>query len=178
MPAILKLGVIVATALLAACVTATPYRAAKHEHDYGYQEQRIEQDRYRISFAGNSETTRQTVENYLRYRAAELTLEQGKDYFVVVSSDTEKNTDQHSTVTGGSTFHIGFGHHHGYSRHGIGLGFNVLSTSYSDYQAFGVVVLKSGQKPVDDHNAYDANEVLLNLGRSVVSEALRELSSD
>lgn len=176
--AIPKFAAIAATALLTACVTATPYRAAEHERDYGYQEQRIEQDRYRISFAGNSETSRQTVENYLLYRAAELTLEQGKDYFVVVSSDTEKNTEKFSTVTSSSAFSTGFGQHRGYSRHGVGLGFNVLSTSYNDYQAFGVVVLKSGQKSADDNHAYEARQVLENLGVSIVGDQLKSLASD
>jgi len=170
---------IAAVGLLAACATATPYRAAEHERDYGYQEQKLEQDRYRLSFAGNSSTSRQTVENYLLYRAAELTLEQGKDYFIVIKSDTEKNTEQHSTVVGAPSFHFGYGHHRGYGHHhSYGVGFNVINTNYSDYQAFGVIVLKSGSKPADNYDAYDARQVLENLGVSVVGSQLKTLSSE
>ncbi len=52
--------------LLAGCVSPTPY-AAKTDTEYGYSEQRLEENRYRITFAGNSETQRETVENYLLY---------------------------------------------------------------------------------------------------------------
>ena len=55
---------------------------------YGYSEQRIEENRYRVSFAGNSATSRQTVEDYLLYRAAELTVQTGHDWFEVVDRDT------------------------------------------------------------------------------------------
>ena len=177
---IARTGLLIAAAsLLAACVTATPYRAAEHEHDYGYQQQKIEQDRYRLSFAGNSSTSRQTVENYLLYRAAELTLEQGKDYFIVIKSDTEKNTEQHSTVVGAPSFHFGYGHHRGYGHHhSYGVGFNIINTNYSDYQAFGVILLKAGKKPADNHDAYDARQVLENLGAAVVGKQLRGYASE
>lgn len=171
-------ALLVGVSLLAACVTATPYRQAEHDHDYGYQEQKIEQNRYRISFAGNSSTNRQTVENYLLFRAAELTLENGKDYFVVVTSDTEKNTEQHATVVGAPRFTYGYGHHYGHGyHHGLSVGFNIFQTSYSDYEAFGVVILKSGEKPADNHNAYNAREVVENLGLSVMGAELKKHSS-
>jgi hypothetical protein len=42
----------------------------------GYSDQQIESNRFRVSFAGNSLTARETVERYLLYRAAELTVQQ------------------------------------------------------------------------------------------------------
>ena len=48
-------------AVLAACATETPYSPAD-DRGYGFTEQKIESDRYRITFAGNSLTDRQTVE--------------------------------------------------------------------------------------------------------------------
>lgn len=170
---------LVAVTSLAACVSATPYRQAQHQNDYGYQEQKIEQDRYRLSFAGNAETSRQTVENYLLFRAAELTVQEGKDYFIVTNSDTERTTEQQSTVVGDSRFHFGFGHHSRYGHHhGFGLGFNVFSTSYDDYEAFGVIVLKSGKKPADNFDAYDARQVLENLGQSILGTELKSYASE
>lgn len=163
--------------LLAACVSATPYRQAQSPRDYGYQEQKIEQNRYRVSFAGNSETDRQTVENYLLYRAAELTLEQGKDYFVITDSSTEKNVEQHSTVVGSPSLSFGYGHHSYRHHHGFGLGFNIISSSFNDYEAFGTIVLKSGKKPQDNDYAYDARQVVENLGKKVIGRELRKHSS-
>ena len=78
-----------AAGLLAACATATPYQSAESGRGYGFQEQMIEQNRVRISFRGNTLTDRDTVENYLLYRAAEITIENGKDYFIVANRDTE-----------------------------------------------------------------------------------------
>lgn len=154
---------LLAAVLLAACATATPYRQALSQDDYGYQAQKLEQDRYRIRFSGNSQTDRQTVENYLLYRAAELTLEQGKDYFIVADGSTEKNVEQRSTVVGSPAFSFGFGHSHGYHQ-GFGLGVNIINSSYRDYQAYGNIVLKSGTKPTDNIYAYNARDVIENLG--------------
>ena len=80
---------IAALALLGACATATPYQAAIDSSSRGYSEQQIENNRFRVQFAGNSLTDRKTVETYLLYRAAELTREHGFDYFRVVRRDTD-----------------------------------------------------------------------------------------
>src|SRR3546814_14353968 len=52
----------------------------------------IENNRFRINFAGNSDTPKQTVETYLLFRAAELTLKSGYDYFVFASDSTDAST--------------------------------------------------------------------------------------
>ena len=46
----------------------------------------------RITFRGNTLTDRETVETYLLYRAAELTLQNGYDYFIVATRDTEERS--------------------------------------------------------------------------------------
>ena len=77
--------------LLSGCVQPTPYQPAPPQ-GFGYSEDRIEQNRFRITFRGNSITTRETVEDYLLYRAAELTLQNGFDHFLMVGRDTEAKT--------------------------------------------------------------------------------------
>ena len=73
--------------LLAACAgKPTPYQAA--QGGFGYSEQQTEENRYRVSFAGNSASSRQTVEDYLLYRAAELTVQTGHDWFQVFDRNT------------------------------------------------------------------------------------------
>ena len=76
-----------ALAVLGACATATPYQAASGT-DRGYSEQKIENNRFQVQFAGNSLTDRKTVETYLLYRAAELTKQNGFDHFRVMRRDT------------------------------------------------------------------------------------------
>ncbi|MEO0362560.1 MAG: hypothetical protein AAF322_15680, partial [Pseudomonadota bacterium] len=57
-----------AAAALAACATPTPYQPKTS--DGGFTESRVETGRYRVAFAGNSLTDRDTVERYLLFRAA------------------------------------------------------------------------------------------------------------
>ncbi len=70
------------TLALAACARPTPYQAAASEGAPGYSEKMIGEDQYRIGFEGNGLTTREMVDRYLLHRAAELTRENGFDYFI------------------------------------------------------------------------------------------------
>jgi hypothetical protein len=83
-------------ALLGACTTATPYQplgARGTGASGGFSDVRVAANRYRVTFAGNSLTSRQRVETYLLYRAAELTVERGYDGFVIVDRDTDRNVE-------------------------------------------------------------------------------------
>jgi len=141
--------------LLSACATVTPYQPLREGE--GYTEQRIESTRYRVSFAGNSITPRETVENYLLFRAAELTLQQGYDYFVLTGSDTDSQTRYQQTV---SAFG-GFGWYSHYPAFDIG-----VASSYpiTEYQAQAYVTMYKGKRPADAVSAFDAREVRTNLG--------------
>src|SRR5690606_16005552 len=70
-----------------ACSTPTPYQSADKRGN-GFSDTKIQSNRFRVSFKGNEKTKRETVENYLLYRAAEITQDQGQDYFVVDDKDT------------------------------------------------------------------------------------------
>ncbi len=50
---------------------------------------RIDSNTVMVSFRGNGYTDRQTVQSFLLYRCAQVTLEDGYDYFVLISADTE-----------------------------------------------------------------------------------------
>src|SRR5271156_7192559 len=78
--------------LVAPCQTPPPYQPAVTPNGDCYSTQQIESNRFRVSFKGNSLTNRQTVDTYMLYRAAEVTLQNGSDYFVVVNKDVDKNT--------------------------------------------------------------------------------------
>ena len=87
------------TLMVAGCATETTYRPATGQgfNRTGYSDRRIEPDRYLVSFAGNSVTSRDTVERYLLFRAAELTLQNGYDYFVMANRDTDLQSRTYST---------------------------------------------------------------------------------
>lgn len=73
------------------CATPTHYQplSAASPAAGGYTDQRLADDRYRVTFAGNTLTTRERVESYLLFRAAELTVEKGFDWFVVVDKEMD-----------------------------------------------------------------------------------------
>ena len=159
---------------LAACATATPYQPADGGR-YGFQEQMIEQNRVRISFRGNTLTERATVENYLLYRAAEITLQNGKDYFIVANRDTEEHSRLQGTSYGPR---FGFDYWYFSPRRGWSPWYDPFwrePTSYREvtrYEAVAEIAMFSGQKPAGDPNAFDAREVQANLqGRIVRPEA-------
>src|SRR5262245_29831486 len=94
---ILAVAAIAGSLGLAACESygPTPYQAGG-PNAAGFTETRIEDNRYRISFKGNSMTGRETVENYMLYRAAELTLQNGFDTFTIANRDTDKQSRTYS----------------------------------------------------------------------------------
>lgn len=158
--------VVLAAGLLAACATPTPYQPVSRATDgpRGFAEAKIEADRYRVSFSGNSRTKRETVETYLLYRAAELTLERGFDYFITTERATEVEDRSYAVSTGFPRY--GFFHR----RHGFGR-FPIYDTyetvPVKRYDAFAIVKLYSGEAPAGDPNAYDAREVIANLAPAI-----------
>jgi hypothetical protein len=69
-------------ALLVACAGPTPYQRLIEGR--GYHEEQLDASRFRVSFFGNARTSPETIENYVLFRAAELTLESKGDYFIVL----------------------------------------------------------------------------------------------
>lgn len=82
--------------MLGACATATPYQpldARGTGASGGFSDLRIGANRYRVTFAGNSMTSRERVETYLLYRAAELTRERGYDGFTITDRATDRDLE-------------------------------------------------------------------------------------
>ena len=155
---------------LAACESSpTPYQPGFGSVP-GYSEMRVEDNRYRISFRGNSSTSRDVVETYMLYRAAELTLQSGYDFFTVAHRETDRDVRIRS--------YGGYGPYWGYPYYwrggwwdpywgawggwGGGASFST-STSYD-----GNIEMLMGRGPKgDDPNAFDAREVTQNLGGAI-----------
>lgn len=162
---------ILVAAGLAACATPTPFEPAGSGR-YGFADQRIEENRYRISFRGNSLTTREQVETALLLRAAEVTLENGYDHFIVVSDATEKERELRITDLGpryGAFGYYGFGPFPYYAR-GYPWAFYGGDTDVREslrYTAIAYIVLGRGPKPEGQLTAYDAREVRSNLSDAV-----------
>lgn len=144
-----------AAALLAACATTTPYQAATGPRAAGYDQQRIESDRWRVSFRGSGPHER--IEDLALLRASELTLEQGYDWFQVVS----RWHDGRAVGGSGPRFSIGLGGGNWGRSSGVGVGAGVSFGGGAGSTAREVtfeIRLGRGAKP-DDPNAYDARAV-------------------
>lgn len=163
-----------AIAALSACATATPYQSAEAPKSgaYGYAERKIEDNRYRVSFRGNALTERDVVESYLLFRAAELTLEQGYDYFIAATRATDDRSEIRSFGAPSA-----FGFYPSYSLFSPRYGWRPYYDPFWDdvtfrevtrYEATAEIVLYKGAKPANDPNAYDARQVRDNLAGKVV----------
>ncbi len=167
---------------LAACETATPYQPLSEHNKVsgGFADQRLDAEHFRVSFSGNSMTSRERVETYLLYRAAELTVNEGYDWFEMV--------DRHTANRGYAYVEpdpfYGPGYPWGYWRpywryHGywgwrtwdpfwggpFWGGYDVHTVDR--YEAVAEIVMHHGPKPEGDPKALDAHQVLTNLGPQI-----------
>jgi hypothetical protein len=169
---------IVLAAGLAACATPTPYQPNVHGQatSGGYSEIRIEPNRYRVNFAGNSLTSRETVEGYLLFRAAELTVQQGYDWFAIVDRNTDKSVRTY--VDPDPFYSPWYGPSYGYWRpywryYGGGYGWrswnpywggpfwgsSVDIRTVEKFEAAAEITMHKGPKPEGDPRAFDARAV-------------------
>jgi hypothetical protein len=175
---------LVGSTALAGCMTATPYQPASASSSRtGYWDEQIESNRFRVSFAGNTLTSRETVERYLLYRAAELTVQNGADHFILVNRDTETRTQTYRTP--GAYYGPGpWGYWSPSWRfyRGPRWGWRSYDPFWDDpfwrsrdwdyrtvrqYEAMAEIVTGRGSKPADNLRAFDAREVLSRLGPSI-----------
>lgn len=168
-----------AVLLLAACATPTPFEPVGVSHgNGGYSEQRIEDDRYRVMFTGNSFTSRARVENFLLYRAAQLTLQQGYDGFTMVTRQTDPNVQTSVTRTPGFGALGYWGPSWRYRRGGFGWSSwdpwvgspfwsdDVDVSTVTSYEASAEILMFRGQEP-GEPNTFDARQVIENLRAAV-----------
>lgn len=121
MKRLLIAGALAAATALSACATATPYQPAQFTRRgpvNGFSEAPLTQNRWRVTFSGNTLTSREQVEDALLLRAAELTLQQGYDHFTAVNRATERDVRYSVSPGLGSGFGYGYGGGFGYSRFG------------------------------------------------------------
>ncbi len=130
-----------------------------------------------MTFAGNSLTSRDTVERYLLYRSAELTVQQGFDWFAA----TDRNTDKSTQTYIDPYFGAYWGPRWGFYRRGYGWGYGRWGDPYwggpywggpldvdqtSEFKASSEIVMGKGPKPAD-RSAFDAHSVIEHLGPTI-----------
>ncbi len=174
---------------LAGCEHATPYqpRSAYAPYEGGYSDERLAPDRYRVSFSGNYLTSRETVEAYLLYRAAELTLDQGYDWFEVLQRQTDRRItrDLRPDPLYRPWYGPGYYGWRPYWRYHLrGQGWYLWDPWYTDpfwadrydqreieeYEAQADIRLGRGVAPPDGGRVFDARRVLEEIGPRVVRD--------
>lgn len=164
----LRFSVVAAAALLlAACETPTTYHPSQEPGGYGYSDEQLAANRYRVTFTGNSATRRDTVENYLLLRAAEVALKAGYHYFEFDTRDTEAKTTYQSDFMGWPGWR-GYGwywHSWPYGGFGAGAG-DVTTRPITKYEAYAEVILLTDEQAKREPRSINAQEVLDHVGPS------------
>ncbi len=176
-------GLSLCVLLAAGCATiATPYQPDTGGQAVagGYSEERLADQRFHVIFSAMPGTPKRVIEAHLLRRCAELTLQEGFDWFELTASVTE--TDVHVHVAPDNSYRVRYGS--GYSawksywrlfRHRIGLGgvaddplwwTDERPSNGRRIEAAAVILLEHGRAP-DRPTAFDARWLLKSLeGRS------------
>lgn len=154
-----KLIIIGLCASVAACASSPTIYAPANGSDRGYSQRQIEADRFRIRFDGGSDVSFEELENLALRRAADLTLEQGGDWFEIVSRSSDGDNERPVRVGGsvGQTFGS-----RRYSGSSVGLGIQ-FAPGAGDKTVYLEILIRSGPRP-DSPEAYDARDVLRAIG--------------
>lgn len=160
---------VLSIAALAACATAvgTAYAPADAK-GYGYSETRIEQDRYRITFAGDGATPPEVVEDYALLRAAELAVENGYDWFRIVGRALDEQEKGGVGIGAG----VGTGSYGRRSGVSVGVGGDLGTVGAKRFYTARIEALfGSGEKPADDSGSeiYDARSVIETIRARIAS---------
>ena len=149
---------------LAGCMSPAPYAPKTGESATGYTDQQLTDNRYRVTFTGNSVTDRETVEDYLLLRAAEVTLNAGYDYFVFDTRSTKAKTTYMSSFTGWPGWG-GYGWYwHSwawgpYGPYGPAYGAET-SRPITRYKAYAEIVVLTGDQAKKEPRAINAHEII------------------
>lgn len=145
---------------------ATPYQPDGFTG--GYTEKPLKKNVWKVNFSGNGFTSGERTETYALYRAAELTKEQGYDYFVIVKSNnytSESTYTTPETTTGTATTS---GSVNTYGDYGTYSGQTTYSQQTTGGQTYEiekpgttlVIHMRTGETPKDNPRAIDANFIL------------------
>ena len=129
---------------LAGCANPTPYGPASEDWRGGYEDAYVQRGTYNVSFSGNGFTSATTAKSYFLYRCAEITVHAGYDYFVIIDGNAITNYAVMGQGAGAAT---------------------VAKPSFT-----GTIRLFKGHPPANNPNAYDAHEVMKNIGPTLLRE--------
>lgn len=157
-----KVLVLAASAMaLGACASLAPYGQQMGPNGQGYAEQRIENNRYRVSYNGVGEAGR--VADRALYRAAQVTRDNGYDWFEITQRWTDGRPDSAGGIRPNISIGAGGGRYGGFSTSGVGVGVGLNLNGPSKTSTTLEIVMGRGAKS-GEMNAYDATSVIEAIG--------------
>jgi len=171
-------ALILSLLVLAGCATPAPYAPMAPGQATGYTDRQLADNRWRVTFTGNSVTPRETVENSLLLRAAEVTLASGHSHFVFDTRDTKAQTRYDAFPVGPPGFgYGGYGRGFGYGAgfgYGYGPGYwgfhpawgysafgpDVDIVSTTKYESYAEIVVLNAEQAQREPRAVDARAVI------------------
>ncbi len=180
LPSLRALGgplVVLSFLALAGCATPAAYAPMMPGQATGYTDRQISENRWRVTFTGNSVTPRELVETNLLRRAADVTLAAGRTHFIFDTRDTKARTRYDAFPTGSGFGYGGFGYG-GFGGYGYGPGFwrfrpawgyyggfgpEVDIVSSTKYESYAEIVLLTADQAARDPRALDARDVIAHM---------------
>lgn len=178
----LAIGALAMMMLAGACTTTpTPYQPYRAEQaggvHGGYSDQRLAENRFRVRFHGNELTSRERVEKYLLYRAAELTVANGYDWFAIADRHTEHDVETYvrRPSIGGywqphwRYYRSGYGWDVWHPEYGGPFWSDGIDvTTVQSFEVDAEIVLGKGSPPPGDAKAFNARQIIAELGPTIV----------
>ncbi len=95
-----KIGLIIAILVLSGCASGYQHQGTTLVGLWdGYSSTQIDKNVFQVTFKGNAFTGREKVYDYALLRSAELTLENGYEYFVIIDPQKYSNNNSDTAPT-------------------------------------------------------------------------------
>jgi hypothetical protein len=143
---------------LSGCISPSAYAPRTSPRSEGYADKQLASNRFRVSFHGNSATSREQVEDYLLRRAAEVTLNAGYSWFAFEHRDTRAKTRYYTDFQGWPDWGG-----YGWYWHSWDWG-AAESHPVTDYTAYAEIILLKDEQAAREPRALKAQDVLAHLG--------------
>ena len=153
----LTLSLIAVSALaLGACASLAPYGPQQSGRGQGFSEQQIESNRFRVTYNGVGAAG--PVVDRALFRAGQLTVDQGYDWFEVTQRWIDGRPDSAGGVRPSVSIGAGSSRYGGYRSSGVGVGLGFDLSGPQPTSTTLEIVMGRGAKP-DRPEAYDARRV-------------------
>jgi hypothetical protein len=149
--------------LLAACVHPAPFAPRGAGQQTGYTDRQLAQNRWRVTFTGNSATPREQVEDFLLLRAAQVSMAAGASHFLFDSRDTQAKTNVTAIpeYAPGPYWGRGWRFRPGFGYDPFGPDVDIITTT--SFQAYAEIVILTDDQAAHEPRAVDARTVIEHL---------------